>query len=89
VQALIPGAYERNTLTHSQPGSMSGQAFGSDDIPTSSGLLDAATIADRQWEGGGAPSQRRELAGSRRKGDALRRHMSGAAQQVSYGCACV
>jgi hypothetical protein len=52
---LIPGAYERNTLTYRQPGSMG--ASGS--LPMGSRSMDAATIADREREGGGAPSQRR------------------------------
>ena len=52
---LIPGAYERNTLTYRQPGSMG--ASGS--LPMGSGSMGAATIADREREGGGAPSQRR------------------------------
>ena len=51
-RALIPGAYERNTLNHRQTGSMSGPAFGSD-LPTGPSLLDAATVADREMEGGG------------------------------------
>jgi hypothetical protein len=54
---LIPGAYERNTLTYPEPGSSSGS--GSVALPVDSSTMDAATIADRQWEGGGAPSQRR------------------------------
>lgn len=52
---LIPGAYERDTLTYRQPGSMG--ASGS--LPMGSRSMDAATIADREREGGGAPSQRR------------------------------
>ncbi|MBI2828482.1 MAG: hypothetical protein HYX77_04325 [Acidobacteria bacterium] len=56
---LIPGAYERSTLTHRQPGSMGGPAFGSADAPIGPGSMDAATIAERQKEGGGALSQRR------------------------------
>jgi len=57
-QLLIPGAYDRTTLTHRQPGSMGGGAFGSDmpDGPTS---MDAATIADHELEGGGARRERR------------------------------
>ena len=54
---LIPGAYERNTLTYRQPGSMG--ASGS--LPMGSRSMDAATIADREREGGGAPSQRRRV----------------------------
>ena len=50
---LIPGAYERNTLTHRQPGSMGGTQFGSDDVPSVPSTMSAATIAERQKEGGG------------------------------------
>ena len=57
-QALIPGAYERNTLTHRQIGSMGGSAFGSTDVPIGPSSLSAATIADREMEGGGGASQR-------------------------------
>ena len=57
-QALIPGAYERNTLTHRQMGSMGGPAFGSSDIPVGPSSLSAATVADREMEGGGGVSQR-------------------------------
>jgi hypothetical protein len=60
---LIPGAYERNTLTHRQLGSMGGPAFGSANVLIGSGSMDAATIADREMEGGGALSQRRRNAG--------------------------
>ena len=58
-QAMIPGAYERNTLTHRQMGSMGGPAFGSADVPPGPSSLSAATIADREMEGGGGASQRR------------------------------
>lgn len=58
-KALIPGAYERNTLTHRPIGSMGGPAFGSTDVPIGPGPLSAATIADREMEGGGDVSQRR------------------------------
>jgi hypothetical protein len=58
-QKLIPGAYERNTLTHRQSGSMGGPSFGSVDQPIGPGSMSEATIADRQKEGGGALSQRR------------------------------
>jgi hypothetical protein len=53
---LIPGAYERNTLTHRQLGSMG--ADRSVAAPIGSGAMDAATKADRDREGGGGPSQR-------------------------------
>jgi hypothetical protein len=59
MQPLIPGAYERNTLTHRQSGSMGGPAFGSLSAPIGPSSLDAATIADREMEGGGGVSQRR------------------------------
>ena len=58
-QALIPGAYERNTLTHRQPGSIGGPPYGSDDVPIGPSSMSPATIADRQMEGGGGVSQRR------------------------------
>ena len=54
---LIPGAYERNTRPYRQPGSMG--ADRSVAVPIGSSSMDAATIADREREGGGAPSQRR------------------------------
>lgn len=38
---------------------MSGPAFGSPDLPIGPTLMDAATIAERQKEGGGAANQRR------------------------------
>jgi len=38
---------------------MSGPAFGSDDQPAGPPSMDAATIAERQKEGGGGISQRR------------------------------
>ena len=60
-RALIPGAYERNTVTRRQAGSMSGPAYGSDDVPTGPSLLDAATIAEREKEGGGGVGERRPV----------------------------
>jgi hypothetical protein len=60
-QELIPGAYERSTLTHRQSGSMGGPAFGSADPPIGPSSMDAATIAEREKEGGGALSQRRHV----------------------------
>ena len=51
-QRLIPGAYDRTNLTHRQPGSMGGGAFGSG-MPSSPSSMDAATIADRARVGGG------------------------------------
>jgi hypothetical protein len=55
---LIPGAYDRTTLTHRQPGSMGGAAFGSES-PRGPSSMDAATIAERELEGGGSVSERR------------------------------
>jgi hypothetical protein len=54
---IIPGAYERNTRTYRQPGSMGADT--SVAVPIGSSSMDAATIAEREREGGGAPSQRR------------------------------
>ena len=59
MQAMIPGAYERNTLMHRQMGSMGGPAYGSQDVPIGPTSLSAATIADGEMEGGGGTSQRR------------------------------
>ena len=56
---LIPGAYEQRTVTRRQPGSMGGPAFGSAGVPGGPGSMSAATVADREREGGGALSQRR------------------------------
>ena len=53
---LIPGAYERNTLTHRQPGAMG--AAPSDTLPASPWVMDTATIAEREREGGGAARER-------------------------------
>ena len=55
---MIPGERERNTLTYRQPGSMGGPEFGSEVIGPANPLMDAVTIAERQREGGGAPSTR-------------------------------
>jgi len=60
---LIPGAYDRTTLTARQPGSMGGGAFGSATAPMGPSSLDAVTIADREMEGGGGGvSDRRRTA---------------------------
>jgi hypothetical protein len=68
---LIPGAYERNTLTYRLPGSMG--PGGSVVIPVGASSMDAATIADREREGGGAPSERRrQRPVEARTGPALR-----------------
>ena len=52
-QLLIPGAYDRTNLTHRQPCSMGGGAFGSGTPSGGPSSMDAATIADREREGGG------------------------------------
>ena len=62
---LIPGAYDRTTLTHRQPGSMGGDAFGSDMLGGPSSM-DAATITEHELEGGGAVRERRHPIGSTR-----------------------
>ena len=49
---LIPGAYDRNTLTHRQSGAMGGPAFGSAGIPAGPSSMDAATTRERGKEGG-------------------------------------
>jgi len=55
---LIPGAYERNTLTRRQPGAMGGAPHGADYVPGDATSLAAATITEREKEGGGGASQR-------------------------------
>jgi hypothetical protein len=72
-QVLIPGAYERNTLTSRQAGSMTGLAYGADPLPIGPSLLDSATIADREMEGGGGISQR---PAAKRDGDGPTRGLS-------------
>ena len=57
-QRLIPGAYDRTTLTYRQPGSMGGAAFGSA-MPSGPSSMDAATLAERELEGGGPVRERR------------------------------
>ena len=49
---LIPGAYERNTLTYRQPGFMGGPAFGSVGIPAGPSSMDEETTRQRGKEGG-------------------------------------
>ena len=49
---LIPGAYERNTLTFRQPGAMGGAASGAPAIPGGPSLMDEATTRERGKEGG-------------------------------------
>jgi hypothetical protein len=69
---LIPGAYERNTLTHREPDSMRADAYATVAVVSS---MEAATIAAREREGGGAPSQRRRKVQAQaqvRTGPALR-----------------
>jgi hypothetical protein len=70
---LIPGAYERNTLTYREPGSMRADPLIA--VPVGSSSMDAATVADREREGGGAPNQRRrkvQMRAEARAGPALR-----------------
>jgi hypothetical protein len=55
--AIIPGARERNTLTARKPGS-GGFATQQTVLARVGSSMDAATIAGRQREGGGAPDQR-------------------------------
>jgi hypothetical protein len=71
VQPLIPGAYEQNTLTHRQPGSMGGPAFGSAPAAWGPSSLDAALIADRVKEGGGGESTAPEVDMQPRAGGGL------------------
>ena len=71
-QRLIPGAYDRTTLTHRLPGSMGSAAFGSADLPIGASSIDAATILERELEGGGAVSERRRtVTRERQRGPAL------------------
>ena len=60
-KTLIPGARERSTLTPRRPGS-GGFASRSREIPAGDSSMDAATIAGRQREGGGAPNQRTRVS---------------------------
>jgi hypothetical protein len=57
--ALIPGAREPGMLT------MVGTSPACAEIPDELGTMDAATVAERQREGGGAPNQRRSAERSR------------------------
>jgi hypothetical protein len=60
---IIPGAYDRTTLTHRQPGSMGGGAFGSGQAANGPSFIDAAMVAERELEGGGGGvSERRRKA---------------------------
>jgi hypothetical protein len=55
VEEPIPGARDASTLTYRQPGSIGGRFSGADTPPADpTHLLDAATIRDRELEGGGA-----------------------------------
>ena len=49
---LIPGAYDRNTLTYRQSGSMGGPAFGAAGIPAGPSSMDEETTRERRKEGG-------------------------------------
>jgi hypothetical protein len=55
---LIPGAYEQNTATHRQAGSMGAPQFGFAPVEGTSDTMSPATVLDRQMEGGGGVSQR-------------------------------
>jgi len=55
---LIPGAYERNTANSRQSGTFGGAAFGTDGLANAQGAMAAATITEREKEGGGGASQR-------------------------------
>lgn len=70
---MIPGAYDRTTLTHRQPGSMGGAASGSADIQSGPSSMDAATIAAREMEGGGGgvSERRRKMKREPQRGPAL------------------
>lgn len=57
--ALIPGAREPGMLTMLRTSAASAQ------IPDGLGTMDAATVAERQREGGGAPNQRSSAERSR------------------------
>ncbi len=56
--AMIPGAREPRTTNGRPAGSMGGSASGSAGVPSGPSSLDAATILERQREGGGAPRER-------------------------------
>jgi len=57
-RTLIPGAYEPNTANARQSGSFGGAPFGTTGLTSSPGSMSAATITERQKEGGGGASQR-------------------------------
>jgi hypothetical protein len=61
-ERLIPGAFEQRPLTARQPGGMGGPASGSSTVAAGPSSMDAATIAEREKEGGGGLSQRRRKA---------------------------
>ena len=65
-QRLIPGAYDLTTLTHRDPGSIGGGAFGAG-LPSGASLMDAATIADRESEGGSLRQRRRTVTQAPRR----------------------
>jgi len=77
---IIPGAYDRTTLTHRQPGSMGGGAFGSGQIANGPGPIDAAMVAERELEGGGGGvSERRRQAKRERQREREREPQRGPA----------
>lgn len=64
---IIPGERDATTLTHREPGAVSGQFAGAD-IPAAApaGLMDDLTTHDRVREGGGADGEREFYAHKRR-----------------------
>jgi hypothetical protein len=64
---MIPGAYEQITRMGRQPGSMGGGLFGAGDVSSDTSTMSAATVEDRQREGGGLLDwrTRRAAVGSR------------------------
>ena len=61
-QAIIPGAYDRSTLTRRQSGAMGGAASGTAGLPAAPSSMAPATILEREKEGGGGASQRPKKA---------------------------
>ncbi len=55
---MIPGARDRSALTVGPASAFGGTAAGTLPVPEGPGTLDAATLIERQREGGGAGSQR-------------------------------
>jgi len=55
---LIPGARERSTLTHRQPGAMGGDPYGTDTPTAPADWEDEATRREHELDGGGAQRER-------------------------------